>query len=485
MRKPLIVLVALFTGSVWLAAQDARTLASDLLEARNPVTAGEWLHHHRGDVFQDHEATPKGLRPESNPLGDSTILCGIAAASAGSLARNVYFRIPDADSLRLPASNRSDPGLLKKCVLSGLTIETDSTLLSNPFFTELKHNISEILGPAQPVQPALASPVYWPVSADSWQGGNDGHNRSRWIIALQPKTRGLAAAAVTAATRTLLTNEANAEYVFMGDLHKAPSFAEASGLPGPMVRQMLRVIAQREDAQHGRVSNDGIDLPETAAFLVRWVTASRRLPPARQAAGLYTADLVLGYLHIPATRDHGSQEEVDKSVAPVKAQLIDADAHFQYDELGGVYSYDHDWLREAFRAAPQSAAGKQAFLFMLDRAFAPGGCASDGFEDVIQRAPNYLHEYSDPGVRAHIFLALGDAYRDRIATANEANGDPFQEASHYKPHVHQNYLEALRYYRGAVNASPGSESAKKALTRAWALLAGIKPLDTRFVCIYD
>ena len=179
-----------------------------------------------------------------------------------------------------------------------------------------------------------------------------------------------------------------------------------------------------------------------------------------------------------------TEQETDSNIVKLKSQLIAAGAHFQYDELGASYSYDHAWMQEAFRAARHSVAGKKAFLFLLNHSFDPAGCG-DGFEDVIKQAPKYLREYSDPEVRAHILLALGDAYRDRIAVANDAGGDPFQEAAAYKKDIPQNYAAALRYYRRAIAAAPASAPAHQATTRAWALLAGIEPLDTRFLCIYD
>lgn len=282
-----------------------------------------------------------------------------------------------------------------------------------------------------------------------------------------------------------LSNENDTVDIVMRDLGRAGTIAEASGLPGALVYQMRDVVHEVEEWQQGHRPLASIDLQQIASFLVQWVTTARQVTPAERAAALYAADVLLGWLYIPADLDRVSRHEVNQNVVHIKEQLTAAGAQFTYNELGASYSYQHDWVQEAFRTAPDSRGGKAAFLYILDAAFTPGGCPGDGFEDVITRAPNYLRQYSDPEIRAHIFLALGDAYRDRIAVANGANGDPSQEAAQYKPQVQQNYAEALHLYRQAISASPGSDSAQKALVSAWALIAGLKPLDTRFVCVGD
>ena len=71
------------------------------------------------------------------------------------------------------------------------------------------------------------------------------------------------------------------------------------------------------------------------------------------------------------------------------------------------------------------------------------------------------------------------------AVANGANGDPFNDAKKYATGTRQDEREAVRYYQLAAAASPGSASAKLALSHASDLKAAVKPLNTRFVRIYD
>ena len=470
------MLLALSAVGACSETEDVRTVVSDLLAVRNPVTVGEWLRTHPGGVFQDASAIESSTTFGNNSLREIPTFCGIVSSKenrAGTLTIDAFFRIPDATSLHLPTSDSTQPGLLKQCVLSGMRVEMYAgRSADDALFTSIEHDLSRALGPGEPSLPAASA---------SWEGSDAaGHGSSRWLITVD---KGFTAQAITAAARALLTNERNPPGIFI-ELHRAHTLAESAGLPRDSVREMQQLITKIENWQHGRASIQSIDLQQIAPFLVRWVEASRHLPPARKAAGLFAADLVTGCLNIPASIDRVSQKELDEAIIRVKAQLATAGAHFHYDELGRCYSYDHDWVQEAVRRAPHSAAGKQAFLFILDRGFVPGGCPSDGSE-VIARAPSYLREYSDPEIRAHISLALADAYRDRIAVVNGANGDPFQQADDYKRTVHEDYSQALRWYRESIKASPGSESAQRALTQAWALLAGLKPLDTRFVCIYD
>lgn len=177
---------------------------------------------------------------------------------------------------------------------------------------------------------------------------------------------------------------------------------------------------------------------------------------------------------------------MDEQTASLRAQLATVGAHFRYDELVAGYDYSRDWMRRAFRVAPDSEAGQQAFLFLLNTSLNPEySCSAERFNDVIALAPSILKQHPHWAIRAEVLLAIGDAYRDIIAVANGVNGEASEDAAKYKKEVPHARREALRYYRAAVAAAPHSEAAKEAQKKARDLQAGMTPNHMRFFCYSD
>ncbi len=458
-------------------------VATELLAIRNGITVAEWTRTHPADTFSDY---PEATRVQNviEAAGWCTVATGTVSEAGTSFTRSAFFAVPDADTLRLPADDGPHPELAKQCVLGEVLVESQ-TEATEETAARIQAEITRVLGEGERFRANSTEP-YALIGSSQWGNGQEWRSGgSRWVLA-SARRSGISGVALTAIAQQ---QAAAASRAIDDQLREARRFAGQTGLPEADVQRMRRVIEEVEKWQHTAEPKKQPDMEELARFLVRWVSESRGMRPSERAAALYAADTALGWLPLYVPPNNGSsssKQQVDVATASLRQELGTAGAHFSYDELGGAYEFSRDWMQAAFRTAPDSEAGQQAFLFLLNASFEPGCCCSgETFEDVIRRAPQYLQQHPKWTIRADVLLAIGDAYRDIIGVANGANGDPFGDAAQYKPKAQEAYHEALRYYREAIRAAPRSDAGKEALRRAWSLEAGFIPYDTRFVCIYD
>ena len=442
------VLIGLLVPVILCATE---TISSDLIAVAKPVTAKEWLRTHSGETLRYGRDAPRIQPISGNPV------CAVAEGrlndGGATEERRAFFRIPDSASLHLPADEQVHPELVNECVLSEIDIEGDSAAV----LPQIQKEISSEIGAGKAYSWTAQAP-YVLIKAGNWNGGQEWRSGgSRWNHLWKHH---LMTVGLTAASQRI-ASAANEEWVHK-PMTTATDAANLTGLPAKEIKGIQTLLGEP------RGSSDSSD---AVPFLLSWIAQSRKLPAAQAAAGLYSADILLA--SIPASRQ-------------LQMQFAPAGAHFDHDELGGGYSYAHNLLWQAFHMATESAAGQQAFLDLIAAAFHPECCYSgNGFEEVITRASQYLAEHPGIAIRSQVLLAIGDAYRDRIAVANGANGDPFNDAAKYKRADKRSYWEALRNYRAAIKAAPGSDSANSALKQAWSLQAGLPPLETRFFRLYD
>jgi hypothetical protein len=481
----LVCSIALALGLCNLRAED---VTSDLLAVEKPITFMRWQRAHPGDSFQVQSSALDVQTPTSNSF------CAVATAhwriSGVMLTRRIFFRIPDVNLLRVPADDGPHRELVGMCVVSEVLVQSDSVSSAlDRLLPQLQSKLTRRIGLGRDFHTDLHD-RYTLWGSGQWQHGMEWQRQgSRWVAAFDASHGGLISIALTAAAQDEASATSSNLSGLGEDIRQLQAYAAATQLSSPQVQRMQTLLDEADRWQRTGPPSQSPYVQRSAAFLVSWVEQCRQLPPDRHAAGLYTADILLDTLpfDIPAKAGEGpGPKKVDTATAEARTRLAATGAHFDNDPLGGTYAYAHNWLWEAFRAAPDSAPRQQAFLVLLDDAFHPSCCWSgNGFEDVIRLAPQYLRDHPQWAIRGQVLLAIADAYRDRIAAANGANGDPFGDAAQYKQRANLAYHEALRYYRAALKNSVDKDSARQALTRAWALEAGISPVEARFVRIYD
>ncbi len=255
------------------------TLTSDLLAVEKPVTAGKWLRSNPNDTFQTNEVA---LTTES-PLGSSGLFCAVATGHLEiadlPFTRRVFFRVPDANLLRLPADDRTHANLTKQSVLSEVVVQSDFSGPSlNTQLSQIQNDISQTLGPGEPFRTSVHD-AYALFGSGQWQHGTDWRrNGSRWILAIDRLVSiGLTFAAQQAATESNMPTE------LIEMFRESSALVNSAGLPAPELQRMKVLLDQAETRQRSGSVNQPPLIEQAAPFLVNWVEQSRRLSPDRRA----------------------------------------------------------------------------------------------------------------------------------------------------------------------------------------------------------
>jgi hypothetical protein len=116
-----------------------------------------------------------------------------------------------------------------------------------------------------------------------------------------------------------------------------------------------------------------------------------------------------------------------------------------------------------------------------------GEAEGEDFRTVIAEGDRFLASDSTPEWRARVHLAVADAYRDIVAldagTLEYSIGDP----ARHRAEAPRARRQAITHYRAVLEAPGDTDpiSGSHAWNEAWRLLAGLAPVETRFVCVYD
>jgi hypothetical protein len=223
-----------------------------------------------------------------------------------------------------------------------------------------------------------------------------------------------------------------------------------------------------------------------------WLMKAAGLPPARRAAALLVADQVLqGTQHaFKLTVADGPGEPQARAAREAATKL---GAHFNHVQLGGVWVYANDWLREAWEVDPSGRAGELAFLTLLDKGFETSGMCGDqqgeGFSAVIEQGEAYLRSArgaKSPN-RVDVLFALARANSDLLALASGMGyeGPGGSEQVKFKDAGPRGRQAALRNYRAALALENDTRRAADARTEVWRLAANLAPSRTYFYCVYD
>ena len=216
---------------------------------------------------------------------------------------------------------------------------------------------------------------------------------------------------------------------------------------------------------------DGAKWRECAPLLREWLAALKSLPPAQRAAGLLAADLLLTAVELTDGSPLGRVEN------PLRSQVEQQGAVFQYNELGGSYSYTNNWLKQAQELDPNGKVGQLSTLVSL----AGGSC---DFRQVIRDGERLLSQDIDAPTAAQVHFMVADAYADIVALAGGAAEDSKYDPAQFQGEADSARNKALQYYQDGLSVDNASEKAKAAWRQAWRLSAGLLP-DTRYVCVND
>jgi hypothetical protein len=471
---PLLAIPQLMLG------QSSLPISRQLLALRPGMTAQVWLSRHPRDRFEPY--------PSAERQGVQHEWCAVATASSGpgQLVRHAYFYFPDTRTLTLPKDNVPHPELTMQCRLEEIRVEIKaSRVILSGQLSEAKRQLERIFGNPLPFNSDYRKDALLEGSA-GWMDGEEWHVQgSRWIVAIDPANGRFVGLALsqTANERDFISDSEPLEFSL------ARRFLGMSGMSQPDLDQMSELLGKSGTAMVTPPS------PAITPFLVRWVKQSAELPMESRSANFFVADAALRrniYIRGPNNDDKALADE-----PAAREELRTAGANFQYDELGGDFTYVGEWLRAAWDVAPESEPGMAAFLFLLDSSFELGCCCPaglTGYENVIRVGTQYLDTHPVSPIRVSVMLRVADAYKDEVILAFGYEltgfGAPTSQTIGIdlplpKPEELDAFKLALKFYREVIASTPDSEEGRQAKARAWRLMANAKVLPTRFVCLYD
>jgi hypothetical protein len=483
MIRPMRLLILLLIVPA-LAGAQVQSVSEELAAFQSGMAASEWTARHPHDRLER-------LSPAAEHVEVAGTWCVRAQSSfeegGAELVRTAYFFMPESRLLTLPNDDGPHPELALECRLGAIFITSRSGFVSlEREAPRVADDLTRRFGRRQPFststaqQPVLVGSAFW--KASEWKSGE-----ARIIFGTDPTHHKLVAVAVS----NVAASGESGDFDSRGRLirHQADlcrKFLSQTGLPDTALGEMRSLLAYSE---RKRLAGSKDQPPAALMSLSKWLEQAAGLPPERRAAALYVADFVLDANLDLAMPHPGSYQkaDLDAELATLRSMFSRFGARFEYSPLGASVEYDHDWVEEALHLAPASAPGEAAFLFLMDRGFDPTCCCAGGeyqFRKVIEEGARRLREYPRAASRSQVLLAMGDAYRDIIALAHGALAD-YANAVEFRPEMQQAHASALKYYRAAIAASPGSETSAEAKVKAWMLIAGLTPADTRFVCVYD
>ena len=221
------------------------------------------------------------------------------------------------------------------------------------------------------------------------------------------------------------------------------------------------------------------DQNELRLTLMELLQAGKTAPPERRSLLLLAADRVAGRLDAPRQSPQWEQQ---------RTQLAAFGLHFEWDELGGGWTYDHGLAWKVWQDYPGTAWGEQAFLLLESHGWDTRvGCqaGSDQFRQVIQNGERFLQQHPRGRHRPEILLNVAQAY-ETWWSLSKANGhDDYVEPANYQAGAEPARQKAIQLYQQLFQTAPGSPQAAHARQQLPRLKLGIDTLQRRFFCIYD
>lgn len=443
----------------------------ELWQLRPGMRLDAWASNSLGDQVSGPDTTGHWLD------GWCARAVSVADVRGRTMQREAYFFPPaPPDSLELPDTAAAD--LARECTLGVMR-------LSAPAFDSASKGTAEADSLAATVGVAFGEPV----------ASTSGFARSAsWSRVFQFKRNDVvvftaydapAAPIDSSAVRLIAIAFLPTAGLSEDGSPASDRFTPADTFPLDSALALARLDAALADTLLGiaRQPSDPVrrDPRSLTRPLVRWISASAVLPAPRRAAALYAADVVLSEA---MCRYALCERDADTLLAPLRA----AGASFTWSPLGGSWSFDHAWMTRARVLDRDSPIGQRILLRQMAYAFDFSGVCgngSDGFRSVIANGERYLERVPESPIAAEVHYFIAEAYRDIVALASGAAGDYRTESAVTAEEAPQARSMAVQHYQAAIAAAGPGRLAREAWKRAWWLMAGLPPADTRFFCVYD
>ncbi|MDE3137791.1 MAG: hypothetical protein KGL59_14525 [Acidobacteriota bacterium] len=185
--------------------------------------------------------------------------------------------------------------------------------------------------------------------------------------------------------------------------------------------------------------------------------------------------------------------------ARVKQLGSTAGAHFAWNSLDDSWSYQHDLLWSAWRAAPESEWGQDAFFLLLASGWDTSGVCHNGtdqFRTVIEQGQKFLASNPSSPLRLPVTYLLAEAYETWWSLSEWSSCSPVIDlgpspcraspaSARYQSDAEAARQQAIADYEALLASDPsiyGTPALRRRLAR---LKLGIDTNQRQFYCLYD
>lgn len=220
------------------------------------------------------------------------------------------------------------------------------------------------------------------------------------------------------------------------------------------------------------------------ATLTQLLAAAKAAPAEHRPDLLLAADVVASRLDLSAT--YPPTPETRRQID----ELAGYGLTFRWAELGATYNYTRDLLWQLWKDAPQSPAGEDAFLLLLDHGWDTSSCCakgSDAFRNVIREAEQFLATRPSSPRRLQVEFLAAQAYETWWSLSQPPDDKGVEEIA---PEAYQQGAEAARakaivYYQDVFGKSAESAEAKYSAASLALLKEKRRTSQFRFFCYCD
>ncbi len=226
---------------------------------------------------------------------------------------------------------------------------------------------------------------------------------------------------------------------------------EASGLDGAAT-EPLRALFVSLNVAEAPGEKGGPFAVDSFAPLAPWLATAVGLPPARQAAALFAADVVVQL---------ASSRRLLPTDSVTRARFDGLGASLTYNPFEKAYFYAGGLRRRAFELRPQGELGDALFALLVQHA---PTCTSLGW--IATEAEHHIGATRGQQMRGEAHLVAARALADSfVVSGNQTLRD-----------------RAIEHYQSALGAQFEREVQQRAWREGWRLAVGLGPMRLRYYC---
>jgi hypothetical protein len=209
---------------------------------------------------------------------------------------------------------------------------------------------------------------------------------------------------------------------------------------------------------------------------------------------LLAADRLVERWHLP------EQEKLPADIdARVKQLGTTAGAHFNWNSLDDSWNYQHELLWSAWRAAPGSEWGQDAFFLLLASGWDTSGVCRNGadqFRTVIEQGQKFLAGNPSSPLRLPVTYLMAEAYETWWSLSEWSSCSPVIDlgpgpckaapgSARYTAGAGTALQQAIADYEALLAADPSTYGTPALRRRLARLKLGIDTNQRRFYCLYN